>query len=114
MERLRAEGLAKTQVETEQQVLRAKAEAEAAVAKAEGEATARKRAADAALYTAQKEAEGVAASLAAQVSLPALRSVRVTPCTCIRLQAHGLQSMVRAFSGDSRALLSYMMLDKDL
>jgi flotillin len=66
--------------------------AETAIKDAEGQAQSQRILAEAALYQKQKEAEGVAALYMAQ--------------------AEGLQKLVTSFGGDSRALLSYTMLEK--
>jgi flotillin len=66
--------------------------AETAIKEAEGRAQSQRLLAEAALYQKQKEAEGVAALYMAQ--------------------AEGLQKLVSSFGGDTRALLSYTMLEK--
>lgn len=66
--------------------------AETAIKDAEGRAQSQRILAEAALYQKQKEAEGVVALYMAQ--------------------AEGLQKLVTSFGGDSRALLSYTMLEK--
>lgn len=66
--------------------------AETLIKEAEGRAQSKKIAADAHLYSKQKEAEGILAMYQAQ--------------------SEGLQKLVNSFNGDSRALLSYTMLEK--
>ncbi len=84
------------EMETERQraeeVSKSRVQAEKAIKDAEGEANAQKIKAEAMLYAKQKEAEGIQALYEAQ--------------------ARGLQQVVNSFGGDSRALLSYTMLEK--
>lgn len=84
------------EMETERQraeeLSKSRVQAEKAIKDAEGEANAQRIRAEAMLFAKQKEAEGVQALYEAQ--------------------ARGLQQVVGAFGGDSRALLSYTMLEK--
>lgn len=71
-----------------------KVSAEMQIKNAEAEAESIKIKAEAQLYAKQKEAEGYAAMY--------------------QSQAEGLQKLVQSFGGDSRALLSYTMIDKGI
>lgn len=86
------------EMETERQraeeLSKSRVQAEKVIKDAEGEANAQRIKAEAMLYAKQKEAEGVQALYEAQ--------------------ARGLQQVVNSFGGDSRALLSYTMLEKGI
>lgn len=86
------------EMETERQraeeLSKARVQAEKSIKEAEGEANSRRIRAEAELFAKQKEAEGIQAIYEAQ--------------------ARGLQQVVGAFGGDSRALLSYTMLEKGI
>ncbi len=75
-----------------EELSKARVQAEKSVKDAEGEANAQRIRAEALLFAKQKEAEGIQALYEAQ--------------------ARGLQQVVGAFGDDSRALLSYTMLEK--
>jgi flotillin len=86
------------EMETERQraeeLSKARVQAEKSIKEAQGDADSRKIRAEAELFAKQKEAEGIQALYEAQ--------------------ARGLEQVVRAFGGDSRALLSYTMLEKGI
>ncbi len=86
------------EMETERQraeeLSKARVQAEKSIKEAQGDADSRKIRAEAELFAKQKEAEGIQALYEAQ--------------------ARGLQQVVGAFGGDSRALLSYTMLEKGI
>ena len=76
------------------ELTKSKVSAETTIKEAEGRAQSQKIIAEAQLYAKQKEAEGVLAMYQAQ--------------------SEGLQKLVNTFAGDSRALLSYTMLEKGI
>lgn len=84
------------EMETERQraeeLSKSRVQAEKSIKDAEGESESKRIRAEAELFAKQKEAEGIQALYEAQ--------------------ARGLQQVVNAFGGDSRALLSYTMLEK--
>jgi len=86
------------EMETERQraeeLSKARVQAEKSIKEAQGDADSRKIRAEAELFAKQKEAEGIQALYEAQ--------------------ARGLEQVVGAFGGDSRALLSYTMLEKGI
>ena len=94
VEKRRATELSKARVEAEIKATDAHGESSAMQALADARQYTSMREADAALYTQIKEADGLQAMYQAQ--------------------ADGLQKIVGTFGGDSRALLNYLMIEKDL
>jgi len=93
-ERRRATELSKARVEAEIKSTDAGGESSAMKQTADAKLYAEMKQADAALYAKMKEAEGIQAVYEAQ--------------------AEGLKKIVATFEGDNRALLNYLMIEKEL
>lgn len=104
VEKVRATELSKVQVN-----------AEKAQKEAEGLANAQKLKSDADLYTKLKEAEGLynSVKLQAEANLIAKENEAKGLTAIYNAQSGGVNKLVTSFNGDTKALITYMMLDKD-